>query len=266
MNLRFTVKFLILLALLSLKVVSAETDIGEQSDSSESNAELSKTVELPSLRSIFDGFYRENGGRQIYESLRSYRIVGKLERDGNSFPLWIFRKHPNRFRIVQGSADGDRLVFGYDGSVFWRGLQRQGRMIAVEPVESFNPLELAFEADFYTPLITLRRLARDLEVVGVEEIRGRKAFIVEGRMQNKATIRVWVDSKIYQELYLDFISEDKRFRVEFSDHRKVGDFWFAHSILSVSNEGDSYSHITVSEVTLNLGLFDTFFAPDFTPQ
>jgi len=264
MSLRVSVLLLLGWAMIWSNPVSAEGDV-EQDTADSSNAQVAP-VELPSLGTIFDGFYRENGGRLAHDNLRSYRIVGKLERDGNSFPLWIFRKHPNRFRIVQGSADGDRLVFGYDGSVFWRGLQRQGRMIAVEPVESFNPLELAFEADFYTPLITLRRLARDLEVVGVEEIRGRKAFIVEGRMQNKATIRVWVDSKIYQELYLDFISEDKRFRVEFSDHRKVGDFWFAHSILSVSNEGDSYSHITVSEVTLNPGLFDTFFAPDFTPQ
>lgn len=265
MNCRLSVLSLLILAMLfPLAAVSAEGEA--EQDTADSGEAQVAAVELPSLRAIFDGFYRENGGRLAHESLRSYRIIGKLERDGNSFLLWIFRKHPNRFRIVQGSADGDRLVFGYDGSVFWRGLQRQGRMIAVERVESFNPLELAFEADFYTPLITLRRLARDLEVVGVEEIRGRKAFIVEGRMQNKATIRVWVDSKIYQELYLDFISEDKRFRVEFSDHRKVGDFWFAHSILSVSNEGDSYSHITVSEVTLNPGLFDTFFAPDFTPQ
>jgi outer membrane lipoprotein-sorting protein len=265
MSLRFSVfKQLILTMSFSLAVF-ANDNAGQQLDSRVSGDAQKKAVELPSLRAIFEGYYRENGGRLAHDNLRSYRMVGKLERDGNSFPLWIFRKHPNRFRIVQSTADG-RIVFGFDGSTFWRGLQREGRMVTVERVDDYNRLELAFEADFRSPLISLQRLASGLEVVGADVIDGRKAFIVQGLMQDAATIRVWVDSENFQELYLEFISDEKRFRVEFSDYRKVGAFWFAHSILSVSNEGNSYSQITVSEITLNPGLFDSFFTPDFISQ
>ena len=224
-----------------------------------------KAAELPSLRTIFDGFYRENGGRQMHEKLRSFRIVGKLKRNDQAFRLWIFRKHPNRFRIVQESPEG-RNIFGYDGTVFWRGLQRQGRLVAVEPIESFDPLELAFEADFQSPLLTLRRMGRDLKVVAAEAINGREAYVVEGRINDQATVRVWVDAEHFQEVYLEFVSEQKNFRVEFSDHRKVGDYWFAYSIINVSVDGSSSTHIVVDEVTLNPGLFDSFFSPDFSPQ
>jgi hypothetical protein len=222
-------------------------------------------VSLPSLRTILDGYYRENGGRIIHEKLRSFRIVGKLLRNDQTFHLWIFRKYPNRFRIIQASPEG-RNIFGYDGKVFWRGLQRQGRMVSVEVIDTFDPLELAFEADFHSPLLTLRRMSRDLKVVGAEEFNGRKAFVVEGLVNDEATIRVWVDAEHFQEVYLEFVSEQKRFRVEFSDHRKVGDYWFAYSILNVSVDGSSSTHIIVDEVTLNPGLFDTFFSPDFLPQ
>jgi outer membrane lipoprotein-sorting protein len=236
---------------------SVETAEGTATAQSEAKA-------LPSLRSVFDGFYRENGGRLVHEKLRSFRVIGQLERDDKTFQLWIFRKYPNRFRVVQSGPDG-RNIFGYDGTVFWRGFQRDGRLVAVEVIESFNQLELDFEADFYSPLLTLRRLSREMKVVDVEEIDGRKTYVVKGDIQNEVTVRVWVDAEHYQEVRLEFISDEKHFHVEFSDHRKVGEYWFAHSILTVSNDKATYSRVTIDEVSLNPGLFDSFFSPDFSP-
>ena len=264
MTTRYLSAFLLCYGLL-LPVSAEDLSTDDPGQAEVGNQQPKTAVELPSLRAIFDGFYRENGGRLIYEKMRSYRIVGKLKRNDQAFRLWIFRKYPNRFRIAHESLEG-RNIYGYDGTVFWRGLQRQGRLVSIEPIESYDPLELAFEANFHSPLLTLHRMSRDLEVVAAEAINGRKAYVVQGQINDQATVRVWVDTEHFHEVYLEFVSEQKHFRVEFSDHRKVGDYWFAYSIINVAVDGSSSTHIVVDEVTVNPGIFDSFFSPDFTPQ
>jgi hypothetical protein len=223
-------------------------------------ANPSRTGGWPSVDELLNGFYRENGGRLTFEKLRSYRIIGEIRSQGNTSPLWVFRKYPNRFRIAKSGSNG-RDVYGYDGNTFWRGFEQEGRLTHVERVDSFHPIELAFEADFQGPMLALRRLTPDLMVVGAEALNGRQAYIVEGNTAEGITVRVWVDAIHFQAVLLSFTINDKAYRIEYSDYRKVGDYWFAHSLKNIAADGTPITHVITKEVTFNPGLFDWFFSP-----
>lgn len=153
-----------------------------------------KAPPLESAEAIVARHVAALGGREALARITTLRLAGRSEGSGETSPLTITRRRPDRVRI-DFTVEGQPVVLAWDGRVAWQsGIGEHGS--GPEPMPEENAARFVEEwAAFDGGLAAAAAAGHAIEVVGREELDGAatvrlKVTLPSGRMHDW-----WLDER-----------------------------------------------------------------------
>ncbi len=129
--------------------------------------------------------------------IATVRQRGRYIYNGQEYPITIYRKRPNRYRIETRLPTGQLSVEAYDGSTGWRdnteswtpNIQEMLAMPLAEIPAEATVLIAEDEADLDGPLVDYKSKGHGVELIGASEVAGTPAYhlrvtLASGRVQH----------------------------------------------------------------------------------
>jgi len=185
-------------------------------------------------------------------------------------PFVMELKRPNKTHFEVAAIDR-RFTRIFDGTKGWRS--RPGGN-GLPEVKAFSKEEVAFSRDEYVidgPLFDYDAKGVAVKLAGLDEIEGRKAYLLEVTLRGGASRRIWVDA----ETFLDFrsdrpstspLTKGAPVSVYYRDFRPVDGLLIPHMIETRSSSGDGPTQtLVIDRIALNPPLSDEKFAKPSAP-
>jgi hypothetical protein len=216
---------------------------------------------------IIDKNAAARGGAEAWRKIRTMVWNGRVETaemPGHSVPFVLEQQRPNstRFELEMQNQRGLRI---YDGTNGWK-LRPTGD--GPPDIQPFSVDELNFARDaqgISGPLMEDVAKNGSVELTGVDEIEGRKAYVLTARLKTGATHRLWVDAKTFLE-----VKYSRDFRtasgppaaatVTYRDYHTVEGLEIPMIIEGSSANGRTANKIIIERVALNVPLDERDFA------
>lgn len=213
----------------------------------------------PSWNGSLRNTCRPWGGRGALEQVRSIIFTAEYtDSSGQSLPLSIQKKQPNKSRIVVMLPAG-KLIRSYDGEFAWEQLpgRDQAEIMNAETARDFIR-----EAPLSNALI--RRDAKTkLTYLGVERLRSRDCHKIQVEREGTPNRVMFIDAENFIErAFIDYLPNAQGGFDEIetipSDFRSVNGLMVAFGISSRKN-GTPLNSIRIQSVIINPGLLDMIF-------
>lgn len=218
---------------------------------------------LPSLREMYRRYIDENGGMSNYKSITTVQLFAKVEPDsGAGYDLQIYLKRPDKVRLIL-KQPGGILDRAYDGENGWMRIRPAHGEVVISDLKG-EDLEALRQDSSMEGLFYLVGAREDwIQSMAFDTVHGQPAIRLEISPQAGVPYEVlWLSRENYQELQTQrTISAGASEQVEtvyFSEFEKDRGVWFS-SLSEYYLDGARYQTIRLSEVRLNVGLYDHFF-------
>jgi len=142
------------------------------------------------------------GGLERWRKVRTMAWSGHVERtdgSGQGIPFFFYQKRPNltRFEIV---ADKEKAVRVFDGEQGWKLRPTAGGRPEVQPYTDEEGRAARDALVIDGPVLDSKAKGVDVELEGLDEVEGRKAFRLRARLPSGTTERVWIDAETFLEI------------------------------------------------------------------
>lgn len=190
-----------------------------------------------SAKEIIQKNLEVSGGEENWNNLNSIQIEGEVVIGvGETKDLKIYHKRPNMIKVVYVEEGKEYLNEGYDGENGW----------TYDPVSKTNTILKKYQPTaFETDVLNYEEKGFQLEYLGKVQKNEKECFEVK-LIKNKNETFLYFDTKTY---YLLFEENDIEF-LEYSDFRKVDDFYFPFKTLAKPFAGQEY-RIVFKEMKIN---------------
>jgi len=220
------------------------------------NPGLSQTAQ-----EILKKMVEAQGGRKVFESIKDMTLSANLEmkQQGMTGALTVYKKEPDK-RRVNVEIQGFVFIQAYDGQTAW-GTNMQTfatEVLSGEEAASLKRDSLPIVSSLYP-----EKYGISYAYKGKEKIDNRDYFVLEESYADGYKATVYVDPETYlpfktkAKTKAPLLGEAEIDQIN-SDYKKVNGMIIAHSIVSYTN-GQEYTRITISKVSLNTGLDDSLF-------
>jgi photosynthetic reaction center cytochrome c subunit len=152
------------------------------------SAEVKETA-APAPESLLEKYVQAAGGAVAIEKVTSRVMKGTIDFGGQSLPIEIYAKEPDK-RISFTHMPGGDSIMAFDGHNGWLGTP--GR-----PAHEMHGSELdaaAMDADLHLPL-HLKPMFSAMRAEGTEKIGDRQANVVVGERTGKTPVRLYFDEE-----------------------------------------------------------------------
>jgi outer membrane lipoprotein-sorting protein len=226
------------------------------------SAEAGGSVNSPpaalSAEQIVDRCVQVRGGLAAWNKIATITWVGRLESERSpvpSLPFQLQEKRPNksRFEITEPSQRSVRVFNGVSG---WK--VRSGQDGRPE-VKQFTAQEARFAREasgLEGPLIDYRTRGSKIELEGIDQIDGRKAYRIGVRLVSGEWQTVWIDAETFLEARYDRAVYDQQgprgtVSVRYRDYKEVEGLALP-SVLEISGvAGGKPDRMVIEKVALN---------------
>ena len=210
------------------------------------------------------------GGLEAWRKVEAMAWAGRVE--GGSpvpMPFFVELKRPNLTHFEITAID-KRFIRIFDGTRGWR--VRPGASGAPE-VRAFSKEEDAFSRDEFVidgPLMDHEAKGVKVVVVGLDEIEGRKAHLLEVTAPSGASRRIWIDAETFLEIRSDRPSTSPLVRgapvsVYYRDYRSVEGLMIPRTIETRPEAGGRGSQkLIIEKVAINPALPQAAFSKPAT--
>lgn len=221
-------------------------------------------VDLPSPRELAERYLQANGGRSNIESVQTVVLDTRLVyADGTVSPVKIYRKRPNRLRMIR-EQEGVDVVTVYDGIHAERRYEVDGVLRQVDPVERPAQIEaIRRAARFGSPFLQVLDAGATFAVEAIEKEGALVAYRLRLDPGNATDYReIWLDAGHYQEVSIfpdaASVQRDGITRVNYLEFMRQSGVRYPKRIEYLA-DGDLVYRAEVRELRNNVGLFDQFF-------
>jgi len=150
------------------------------------------------------------GGLEAWRKVQTMVWGGHVERadgSGAGMPFRFFQKRPNltRFEIV---ADKEKAVRVFDGEQGWKLRPTASGRPEVQPYTEEERRAARDALVIDGPVLDARAKGVDVELDGLDEVEGRKAFRLRAKLPSGTTERVWIDAETFLEVKYDRPARD----------------------------------------------------------
>jgi hypothetical protein len=214
------------------------------------------------------------GGLEAWRKVQTMAWTGRVRVTGEQAPPMPFvleLQRPNRTRFEISTGDG-HFARIFDGRSGWR-LRPGGN--GLPDLKSFSREEAAFSRDEFViegPLVDHAAKGVQVKLAGLDDVEGRKAYLLQVTLPGGASRRIWVDA----ETFLDFrcdrpstspLTKGAPVSVYYRDFRAVDGLLIPHAIETRSGPGPGASQtLAIEKITLNPQLPAQAFARPAVPR
>ena len=194
------------------------------------------------------------GGEAKLKSVQTLRQRGTITIQGQTAQLMSVAKRPNLSR-QEINIMGTTITMAFDGSKAWM----LNPMVGPEPVEM--PAEQAEmikdQADIDGPLMDYKAKGSMVELVGLEDAGGKKAFRLRVTRKGLPPTEIFIDSTTYLDIKaVSTVPGSGTMELVFGDYRSVDGMMVPFSVKSTA------AGMTVSELKLDQVEFNITLPPD----
>ncbi|NBD38065.1 MAG: hypothetical protein GVY10_05815 [Verrucomicrobia bacterium] len=147
------------------------------------------------------------GGVRNWSEIKSIRLKGRIERDGNIVDFCIVKKRPNQIRAtvtvpIPGSNKKTvQIIRAHDGKTAWTATRLEGASeMQIEELAPAAAAELHAGAGVQPRLIKLWREGAVLKKLPAGEVNGRQAHCIEARNEETGVRYVFYLSTVNHQL------------------------------------------------------------------
>jgi outer membrane lipoprotein-sorting protein len=213
---------------------------------------------------ILEKMIEAQGGRKALESIESTTLSGSMQimQMNMTGSISVYQKEPNKMR-VDIEMMGMNITQAFDGTTAWFTNPQTGatQEMSEKQAKYFKRDALGRDA-----LLNPKKLGITYKFKGKEKIKDKEYLVLEQIHPDDFTVTMYVDAKTYLTYKLKSrILNEAEAEVEsetiMSDYKKVEGFMMPHSI-NTFLDGQEYMKSTVTEITFNSDLEDSFFKMD----
>jgi hypothetical protein len=207
------------------------------------------------------------GGEDAWRRIETMVWLGHMESPGSSTPSVAFvlqQKRPNKTRF-EANAMGQKTLRVFDGRHGWKAHPGQDGRPDVLP---FSPQELRFAQQqivIDSPLMNRdsKRVAVDLD--GIDQVEGRKAYRLIVRTPSGERHDVWVDAETFLDLKYDRTSYNPSgapvtVSMLYRDYQTVEGVKIPAIVDIGSGAGKASERMVIEKIAVNPPLNDRLFA------
>lgn len=198
-------------------------------------------------------------GGDKWKSIQSMRLTARINIQGMELPMTIVSKRPNLMRQDM-TFQGVSIVQAYDGTTAWMINPMTGSDAATE-VPAAVADSLKEQADFDGPLLDYKAKGHTVELVGNEDLNGKKVHHLKlTRKDGKAThfyidTETGVEAKVVSEA--DLGTGPMKIETELDNYQAVDGILVPMTIRQNAATGPVL--ITVDKVEFNVSVDDATF-------
>ncbi|HQR22406.1 MAG TPA: hypothetical protein PLE54_11000 [Burkholderiaceae bacterium] len=213
------------------------------------------------------------GGVESWRKVGTMTWLGHVEGSSGSsgpMPFVLELGRPNKTRFEIATVDR-RFARIFDGTRGWRVRPAASGAPEVKP---FSGEEVSYARDEFVidgPLIDYESKGVVARLVGLDEVDGRKAYLLELTLPSGASRRHWIDAETYLDVRSDRPSTSPLARgvpvsVYYGDYRSVDGLMIPFTIEIRAADGTRASErLVIERVALNPKLPDRAFAKPAVP-
>lgn len=215
------------------------------------------------LEQVLARHYEAIGGLENWTSLQSMRATGRVTlMPGTEAPLVITVMRPMKVRL-EFTFQGMTAVQAYDGTTAWMVMPFMGKT-EPEPMPTDMAKDVIEQSDIDGPLIGYQEEGHTIELVGLVDVEGTKAYQLKVTLKNGDVQQYYLDAEYFVPIKIDGSRTVQGNLVEFetviSDYKEVGGLMIAHSIEAKPKGAPTGQVITLDAVEINVPVDDTIFA------
>lgn len=216
-----------------------------------------------SLEDVLNSYYEAIGGLEAWKSLESLTASGKMMMGpGIEAPFTMVAERPGKVRIdltIQGMVGTQ----AFDGETAWMVMPFMGQ---TEPEEMPEDLAKTVkdEADIDGPLVGYEESGHQLELVGLEETEGTKAYKLKLTRKSGDVEYYYLDAEYYVPIKVEATrtmqGTEMQYETILSDYKEVDGRLLAHSIeIRAAGQPGGGQVLTFQQVELNKDIPDDKF-------
>lgn len=222
---------------------------------------LSELAYAQSAQDVLERMIGALGGRKALEKIKDTTATGTVELAtfGVNGSLTQYFKEPDKLRM-EIEVMGMVITQVFDGQKAWFTNPQTG---GVEEMPESMTKDFARQAMGNESLLNPKKHDITYTLKPRETVEGKEYVVLEQKLADGHITTFYLDPEtwlIYKQRTRTINQAGAEVEAEsyFSDYRKVGDTMAAHSI-RVLQDGAEYVVITISNITYNTGLEDSFF-------
>jgi len=212
-------------------------------------------------KEIISKMIEVQGGKKVFESIKDMTLSGNLEmvQQGLSGSLTVYKKEPDKTRR-DIEIMGMIITQAYDGETAWGVNIQTGN---TEVMEEEQAAEMKRESYPVVSWLYPEKYGFTFNYKGKETIEGKDYFVIEETYPDGFKATLYVDTKTYLTYKakvktigpMGYEVEAEQFT---SDYKKIDGMTIAKTMISFI-EGEEFMKVTLTDVTFNTGLEDSFF-------
>jgi outer membrane lipoprotein-sorting protein len=204
-----------------------------------------------------------SGGRDALEKIKDTTISGTFEitQMGMEGTMTIYHKEPNMFR-QDIEVMGMLITNAFDGEVGWMVNPQSG--VAEElPAERQEESKRGALTYGNAVLLHPEKHGVTYKLKGEETVDDVKCVVLEQAFEDGHTVTIYIDAGTYlvhktKQMATGQMGNEVESEVVFSEYKKIDGLTSPH-LVTISQEGEEFAVMSVSEIKFNSGLEDSHF-------
>ena len=191
------------------------------------------------------------GGEAKLKAVQTVRQSGTLNIQGQSAQLTVVTQRPNLSR-QDISINGITISMAFDGTKAWMLNPMAGADVVEMPAEQAEMIK--DQADIDGPLVDYKVKGSTVELVGLEDANGKKAFHLRVSRKGLPPTEVFIDSTTYLDVKtVNSVPGSGTMEIVFGDYRTIDGMTVPFSVKS-SAAGMVVSELKLDKVEFNVSL------------
>jgi outer membrane lipoprotein-sorting protein len=216
---------------------------------------------------ILNKYFEATGGLNQWKALKSLKMEGDMTMQQGSFAITIFRKAPNKFKVLLNVMGQELIPQAYDGETGWMVNPFAGSSTPEKMTEE-QVKALKGQADFEDPIIDYKTKGYEATFEGMADVEGTSCQVVK-LVRNKGVIGLEESASYYfdpatgLQVMMKQSNADtggQEVEIYLSDYQDAGNGLLMPFIMDTRLQGQSLQKIVFKKMGVNAEIADSEFA------
>jgi outer membrane lipoprotein-sorting protein len=215
---------------------------------------------------IIAKYFESVGGIEKWKNLKSIKMTGKMVILQGEFPITLYRKSPNKFKIVMNIEGQEIIPQAFDGETGWMNTPFGGAA-GPQKMEEDQVRELRDVSEFEDPLIDYKARGFVASYEGTADTFGVQCYIVKlirhkGIEGKELASLYYFDTEHYLPVMIKQPSPQamgQEIEIHMSEYQETSDGVLMPFVMDTHFKGQSVQKLNFTAITINEELADDLF-------